>query len=226
MAKPELLQKPGIVYLITNKVNGKKYVGVTSRRYLSIRKCEHFQQARKGLAHMIILKAIRKYGEENFIFSILKKCETFKEALEEEKKFIEFLKPEYNSTKGGEGALGHIVSQEARKKISDKNKGKQSPMAGKTHSDEVKDILRRLAIKQNNLSKYGHMGPKASSRAVICLDDGKIHGSASAAARYYGSCKSAIIELCLGKNFRKTVNGRRFEYVNIRSARESSIRSS
>ena len=64
--------------------------------------------------------------------------------------------------------------------------------------------------------KYSHLGPKSFSRSVICLDDGIIYESASAAARAYDSCKSAIIELCLGKRFRKTVNGRKFKYVDSR----------
>lgn len=64
----------------------------------------------------------------------------------------------------------------------------------------------------NNWKKYSHLGPKVSSRPVICVNDGNIFESASAAARNYGSCKSAVIELCCGQKFRKTVNGRRFMY--------------
>jgi hypothetical protein len=56
-------------------------------------------------------------------------------------------------------------------------------------------------------------GPMKISRKVLCLDDGEIYPSASEAARIYNVAKSAIIELCLGKNNRKTVGGLKFKYV-------------
>jgi hypothetical protein len=56
-------------------------------------------------------------------------------------------------------------------------------------------------------------GPMKISRKVLCLDDGKIYQSASEAARIYNVAKSAVIELCLGKNNRKSVGGLKFKYV-------------
>jgi hypothetical protein len=56
-------------------------------------------------------------------------------------------------------------------------------------------------------------GPIKSSRSVICLEENKNFCSASEAARYYNISKSAIIELCLGKNNRKSVGGYKFKYV-------------
>lgn len=53
------------------------------------------------------------------------------------------------------------------------------------------------------------------SRPVICLDDGNTFPSISSAARFYKSDKSAIIEQCRGRKFRKTVNGRRFQYLLV-----------
>jgi hypothetical protein len=55
-------------------------------------------------------------------------------------------------------------------------------------------------------------GPIRLSRAVVCLDDGIVYPSASAAARAYGAARSAVIELCLGKNGRRTASGHRFSY--------------
>jgi group I intron endonuclease len=64
-----------------------------------------------------------------------------------------------------------------------------------------KDILGRRAT-----------GPMKISRRVLCLDDGLYYPSASEAGRQYNIAKSAIIELCLGKNNRKTAGGLRFKY--------------
>lgn len=56
-------------------------------------------------------------------------------------------------------------------------------------------------------------GPIKNAKPVVCLDDELQYLSASSAARHYNIPKSAIIELCLGKNNRKTVGGLRFKYV-------------
>ena len=60
-----------------------------------------------------------------------------------------------NMTKGGDGTYGHVVSPEARLKISKANKGKLSgdknPFYGKKHSDEFK-------LKASNLRKDSYSG--------------------------------------------------------------------
>lgn len=70
-------------------------------------------------------------------------------------------------------------------------------------------------IVKNGLDRKGRLatGPINSSKKVICVTYGKIFPSASAAADYYDVCKSAVIELCLKQNKRKTVGGLVFEYV-------------
>jgi hypothetical protein len=139
-----------------------------------------------------------------------------------------------NITDGGGGTSGHrhtdetkekmrisqgkrgpraALSQEAKDKISKSNRGNKKRL-GKTHTDEVKSALRSKAIENQEIfKKYQLMGPAALSKKVTCLDDGSIHDSASAAARRYSVSRSALIELCLGKNGRKTVGGLRFQYI-------------
>ena len=58
-------------------------------------------------------------------------------------------------------------------------------------------------------------GPAKTSRPVVCVDTGEIFPSASEAARYFGVCKSSVIELCLGKNGRKRVGGLVFRYGDV-----------
>ena len=93
------------IYLITNKVNTKLYIGVTGKEIIERFK-EHCRSARynsKSLLH----KAMRKNGIENFRASLLVTYPSKKEALEEEKKYIARLKTKipygYNLTCGGEG---------------------------------------------------------------------------------------------------------------------------
>jgi hypothetical protein len=57
-------------------------------------------------------------------------------------------------------------------------------------------------------------GPLSTSRPTICVTDGdRRFGSASDAARHYNIARSSIIELCLGKNRRKSVGGHVFKYA-------------
>lgn len=56
-------------------------------------------------------------------------------------------------------------------------------------------------------------GPMTNARRVQCLADGKEYPSASSAAAAYGVAKSALIEMCLGKNGRASVGGLAFQYV-------------
>jgi hypothetical protein len=50
-------------------------------------------------------------------------------------------------------------------------------------------------------------------RPVLCVTDGKVYESASAAARAYRVAPAAVIALCLGLARRRTVSGRVFRYV-------------
>jgi group I intron endonuclease len=53
------------LYLVTNKISGKKYVGQTVNP-LSVRWSQHIYAAIKKNSRTVLHKAIRKYGSENF----------------------------------------------------------------------------------------------------------------------------------------------------------------
>ena len=61
----------GTIYLITNKVNGKQYIGQT-RAPLPHRWYQHGYASRKS--PQVIHMAMRKYGVENFVISQLCTC--------------------------------------------------------------------------------------------------------------------------------------------------------
>lgn len=105
----------GVVYLIQNMLNGKKYVGQTVRP-LETRFNEHTRQ------NTFIGRAIRKYGKENFRYGVIKSCASKSEMDYWEKFFIAALKTKspkgYNLTDGGTG-----FTEEVRSKMSAKQKG-------------------------------------------------------------------------------------------------------
>ena len=96
----------GYIYLITNKINDKKYVGQTSRSYQH-RWYEHIYKSYNDKNLRAVNQAIKKYGENNFTFEILEECAN--EELNEKEKFYIILyqsyitEKGYNLTFGGEG---------------------------------------------------------------------------------------------------------------------------
>jgi len=88
---------------------------------------------------------------------------------------------------------------------------------------ELKSAKKRKRVERNlcyvgivdnkDVTGRSSNGPSKLSRAVVCLSDGKKYPSASEAARQYNVARSAVVELCLKKNNRKTVGGLKFDYL-------------
>lgn len=63
----------GIIYCITNLINNKMYIGQTSRIWQERWK-DHIDAARDLNNQRPLYRAMRKYGIENFSFSIIEHC--------------------------------------------------------------------------------------------------------------------------------------------------------
>jgi group I intron endonuclease len=146
----------GTLYIITNKINNKKYVGQTKISF-NKRFREHNQ------SHSLIGNEIRNYGSSNFNKLLLENVPD--EELDYwEIYYIEscksFYPNGYNKTHGGSNyteehrrsisltLMGHSVSQETRKKISEANKGKISWINGKHHSKETLKKIKPTQFKK------------------------------------------------------------------------------
>jgi len=119
------------VYIHTNKINNKIYIGITSRDPL--KRWQNGTGYRKGT---YFRSAIDKYGWDNFEHEIIANNLTKIEAENFEKILIKKLQTNdrnkgYNLTNGGNGALGYKFSKEQRQKISENNKGIKNPMYGR-----------------------------------------------------------------------------------------------
>lgn len=204
-------KKPGIVYIAINKVNGKRYIGITSQ-YLSHRKSRHFRCAEKESSQTYFHRAIRKYGRENFSFTTIRKCQTFKEANLAEIELIADLKPEYNQAKGGGGCLGWSPSDETREKMRERMLGKPSYWKGKELPESFLEGRARWNRENKEWSEYRKLGPKSSAKKVVCLDDGKVFDSTKEAARFYGVSATSISVVCSRSPKRRTVGGMVFRF--------------
>jgi group I intron endonuclease len=145
MAKPATEPKV-VVYQAKNLVNGHTYIGYTGRG-LKQREAQHRQTANgRGAPGHYLHNAIRKYGQENFVFEVLFDFLDDEElAKAYECEAIAKYKPEYNISYGGEGGT---LPEETRKKIGDANRGRKMPpshhdkrvafLTGRKHTDETR----------------------------------------------------------------------------------------
>ena len=128
------------VYRVTNVLNGKVYVGVTTKS-LNERWKHHVFSSKNN--DLVFGAAIRKYGEDRFTMEVLEKCESRQHMLEREKFWIEELNSHvsqgrgYNMTMGGEGVFGYNHTEEAKRSMSEKRKGAQNHNFGKRWGREA-----------------------------------------------------------------------------------------
>jgi hypothetical protein len=119
----------GVIYLTTNNINGKQYIGVDSKND------PHYYGSGK-----IIRLALKKYSRRNFTKEILEENDDSKYLFEREQYWIDKYdaiesKNFYNLAEGGKGGAGTLHDEESKerhkikstntlKKISEKRKGK------------------------------------------------------------------------------------------------------
>lgn len=158
------------VYVVTNLVNGKQYVGQTSKS-IGHRWSQHKAQAARGKGNHLHA-AIRKYGESSFRIEPLVQFVDQKVANWAEDMMIrkhDCCSPiGYNICRGGIGfTSGH--TEETRRKMSLTRKGKSNPwavgnknVAGKVRSPEYRHKLGEHARRNPELPRKGAIALWAS----------------------------------------------------------------
>ena len=221
----------GVIYLRTNKINGKKYVGLTTdlkeRQY-------KWNNLNLPYAGNVINNARKKYGIESFGFEILKECED-NELNQWEIYYIKELNTKvpygYNMTDGGGGMSGFTVSDETKRKISEWNKGKKLSnetkikisdaqkgekhyMYGKHLSEEHKRKISKGKKGKKHSEEAKNKISEANSKSVLQIDKtNKIIAefpSLREVERQLGYNQGSISQCCKGK--RKTCGGFKWQY--------------
>ena len=138
----------GHIYKITNKINGKSYIGKTLGS-IEDRWREHWSESTKERTkNRPLYRAFKKYGKLNFTIEEIEKVKD-SEANIREQYWIEFYKTYgktgYNATRGGEGKK--TVDYEAVIKLYSEvlNKEEVSRVLG-VHVDTITKILRENNI--------------------------------------------------------------------------------
>jgi len=166
--------KVGYIYLLKNLVNGKAYVGQTTKRP-ETRWDAHLREVKRS-ADYPLYRAIKKYGFRNFSAEVLHTC-TLPLLDFAEQHFIRVHNAframgGYNLTTGGQ-RTHKTLARSARKKISDKKKAEYAdPEARAKHS---------------KVCKVAHNTPEAKAnhaRATIAATaDPAVHARRCAASR-------------------------------------------
>lgn len=162
-----------MIYLITNNIDGKQYIGKTSQP-LERRWYQHCKNVEYG-HDTYLYRAMRKYGVENFA------CTYLASGLDEEEIFlIDQHQPEYNMTRGGDG--GDTSSSPNYKKalLRRDYSGENNPNYGKRGEDSPNYGKIRTEAQREN-SRVGYKGKRIPVRV-----DGVQYESVARAAKVLG----------------------------------------
>jgi len=190
-------KKHNIFYKTTNSINGKFYYGIHSTNNL--------EDGYLG-SGITMLKAIKKYGKENFTKEILADYKTRKEASEHESRevIMELVELEecYNLKTGGDSGFSQPVSENTRKKMRESHKdrvlspkflekvgsfksGKEHPNYGKKLTKEQKDFISRVN-KGKSVSEETRKKMSIASKGRILSKESREKQANSLRGRFVG----------------------------------------
>lgn len=203
------------IYIITNNINGKIYIGqtVNTAKERFEDHCRH--------KDTVIDKAIKKYGKENFTVETICEADTIEELNELEKYYIRLadsMNPSigYNMCEGGGNTKGYHHSDESKKKMTASRigifAGEKNPFYGKHHSQEQIEKWKRERKGRKLTEEWKANVGKAAWKPVINITTGERFSSIKEAAEHYGILATHISRVCRGK--RKHCGGYEFAYDN------------
>lgn len=175
------------VYMLENKINHKKYIGITQQRLEDRWKNGH---GYKKTSH--IYAAINKYGWNNFNHILLYDKLSKEEACKKEIELIKLYNTQqrdygYNNSSGGEINIGFHHSENSKKKMS--------------------AVAKERPIDWNKIQKM----KEKNSKQIKCVETGEIFSSITEAKKQKQIKGNHIGECCFGT--RKTCDGYHWEYV-------------
>lgn len=187
----------GYVYLVTNIITGKKYVGQSKCYDIETRWTSHRKMLKDSIGRYL-LAAYNKYGINNFKFQIIcicfdENCDTFEE--EYIKKFNTLIPNGYNLKTGGKSSrhseeTKQLISKKLRERITDdirlemRERTKNNPIFSylKVYTEEEKkelsrkqkEYLAKLSIDdKKKISDERKSRMKTSPKVVAALEKGK-----------------------------------------------------
>ena len=142
----------GYIYCITNKINGKKYVGKTTST-IEGRFKEHISESKTDRSkNRPLYRALNKYGVDNFVLNLLEECNN--EDLSMREIFwidkLQTVKNGYNATIGGDGKI--LIDE--KEVVEEYNVLKRASLVAKKLQHDEGQICKIL--KQNGIVLENH----------------------------------------------------------------------
>ena len=149
----------GFIYKITNKVNGKSYIGQTIQNVK-----ERFYQhcatkCSQAILNMVIHKAITKYGKSNFTIEVIEEVESAN-LNDRERYWIRYYDSYnngYNSTEGGQDGIKLFKNLDTESIVREYKSGKSLREIGRLFNVDkqtIKDLLVRNNISLRTTRTY------------------------------------------------------------------------
>ena len=149
----------GFIYKITNKINGKSYIGQTIQ---SVK--ERFYQhcatkCSQAILNMVIHKAINKYGKSNFTIEVIEEVESTN-LNDRERYWIRYYDSYnngYNSTEGGQDGIKLFKNLDTESIVREYKSGKSLREIGRLFNVDkqtIKDLLVRNNINLRTTRTY------------------------------------------------------------------------
>lgn len=164
-------EKVYCVYMHTNKINGKKYIGQTSKKPEE----RYGKNGRKYIGCTYFYSAIQKYGWDNFEHEIIKENLTFEEANKLEIENIAIYDTTnplkgYNLNYGGSKNKGANEATREKLRKSHRNyKGENHPRYGLHLSDETKEKISKSLLGKYKGENHPCYGKTISESQKECL---------------------------------------------------------
>ena len=185
------------IYIITNKTNGKFYIGSSVK--IEQRWVQHKSDLRLEKHHSRHLqRAYDKYGDNAFEFRILEEVKDAQRLLIREQHYLDTLTPYqrdvgYNSVKNAHNCLGFKHTKESKKKMSESRKGTKrseetkmkmsesgkARFANNPVSDETRQKMseaqrgRKASAETRRKMSEARKGQKAWNKGIPCAEDVK-----------------------------------------------------
>lgn len=165
----------GSIYCITNKINGKRYIGQTAAEYVSARWSEHKNIAKNNRSALPLYKDMQSYGVDNFIFEVLLDHVPISDLDNKEVEYIAKhncrIPNGYNNAIGGAGTPGVVPwnkgiprSEDTKQKLRDAFTSERRQLASQ-----------RVSGKNNPMyGRYGELNPAYGLR--LCGSDNGFYG--------------------------------------------------
>lgn len=212
------------IYVITNQINGKQYVGKTTTS-IQQRFQEHCSDSKRLIIeNRPLYRAMNKYGTENFKIEELEQCSE-KDASDREIFWIGKLDTYhtgYNATFGGDGRVLFDYDAIVMKYLELKNQ-KDTAKFFNCDTDTIRNACRNKGVKiipaQEVMRRYGKSVYKIDKQTNEVLEEYEsLHCAAKdLVAKGETKCKedtarTHISEVCRGKQ-RKSFAGYRWQYA-------------